>query len=90
MPHMPSIVADDDATKVWMGYMYEYWVIEGNGVYWCGTTLRDFRNKFNCAVRFARRQDGEKVLYLFSKDIKMLCRVVKYKCIEKVEDIHAT
>ena len=68
-----------------------YWVIEGNKVYWCGAALDDFKSNMKYAVRFARQQDGEKVLaWILSKDAKALCRVVQYEDIERTEDIYAT
>ena len=53
----------------------EAYVIEGNGVAWCGRSIHDFRHNFSEAVRFYRHADADIVLHwILPEEYRRVCR----------------
>jgi hypothetical protein len=64
------------------------WLIEGAGVYWRGHSPSNFGADANDAVRFARREDAERILHwIVPESQRILCRTAEHVWLECKEQV---
>jgi hypothetical protein len=56
-----------------------YWLVEGAAVYWTGRSADGFDPDITEALRFARYDDAQRVLYyIIPRQLQQLCRVAQH------------